>query len=80
MSRFKVGQTVYMDRGDKMRTLVVARVIDNPMIPLYQYSFEAPNGGFACGEQSIRDSVEGRDLRILECSKNRRTTNTVKID
>lgn len=67
MSRFKVGQTVYMGRGDKMRTLVVARVIKNPMIPIRQYTFEAPNDGFACGEQSIRAKIEGRDLKISEC-------------
>jgi hypothetical protein len=69
MSRFKVGQTVYMDRGDKMRTLVVARVIDNPNIPLFQYSFEEPNDGFACGEQSIRAEVDGVDLIIRDCYK-----------
>lgn len=69
MSRFKKGQTVYMGRGDKMRELVVARVIDNPMLPIYQYSFEAPHDGFACGEQSIRATVDGRDLEISECYK-----------
>lgn len=67
MSRYIVGQTVYMGRGDKMRTLTVKRVIDNPMLPLYQYSFEEVN--FACGEQSVRDTIEGRDLTISECTK-----------
>lgn len=69
MSRFKVGKTVYMDRGDKMRTLVVAKVHDNPMVPVYQYSFEAPNDGFACGEQSLRDTADGKDLKMSDCFK-----------
>lgn len=67
MSRFKLGQTVYMDRGDKMRTLVVAKVHKNPMIPIRQYSFEAPHDGFLCGEQSIRATKDGPDLKLKEC-------------
>lgn len=70
MSRFKKGQTVYMDRGDKMKKMTVAKVIDNPLIPVYQYSFEAPYNGFACGEQSIRATADGRDLDLSECFKN----------
>jgi len=66
-NRFKKGQTVYMNRGDKMKTLVVARVIKNPHLPIYQYSFEAPHDGFACGEQSIRKTPDGRDLTLREC-------------
>ncbi len=69
MARFKVGQTVYMGRGDKMRKMVVAKVIDNPLIPIYQYSFEAPHNGFACGEQSIRKTEHGKDLTLRECFK-----------
>jgi len=69
MSRFIKGDKVYMGRGDKMRTMIVDRVIDNPMLPVYQYKFEAPHDGFACGEQSIRATPDGRDLKISECYK-----------
>ena len=69
MARFQEGQTVYMGRGEHLRELVVARVIDNHMLPIFQYSFEAPNDGFACGEQSIRATKNGRDLKISECFK-----------
>lgn len=67
MSRFKVGQTVYYGRGEKMKTLVVAKVHKNPLIPVRQYTFEAPNDGWGCGEQSLRDTPDGRDLRLGEC-------------
>ncbi len=69
MTRFEVGQTVYMGRGEKMREMVVAKRHDNPMIPVYQYSFEAPNDGFACGEQSIRETIDGPDLKMSDCWK-----------
>ena len=65
-NKFKVGQTVYMDRGDKMRELVIARVIDNPLIPIYQYAFEAPHDGFVCGEQDIRANEDDDDLRLRD--------------
>lgn len=69
MSKYKIGQTVYMGRGENMRELVVADVIDNPMLPVFQYSFEPPNDGFACGEQSIRDTPDGRSYTIGESFK-----------
>lgn len=69
MSRFKVGETVYMGRGLHQKELVVARVIDNPLLPIFQYSFEAPNNGFACGEQSLRKHPDDPDLRLNECWK-----------
>ncbi len=69
MSRFEKGQTVWMGRGEFLRELIVARVINNSFLPIYQYSFEAPNDDFACGEQSIRDTADGADLRIGDCFK-----------
>lgn len=69
MSRFIVGQKVWYGRGKHERQYVVARVIDNPLIPVYQYSFEAPHSGFACGEQSLRENQHDRDLKISECYK-----------
>jgi len=67
MARFKVGQTVFMGRGDKERAMVVARVIKNPLIPIHQYTFEAPHDGFACGEQSIRAKSDSPDLKLKDC-------------
>lgn len=67
MARFKTGQTVYMGRGDKERELIVDRVIKNPLIPIHQYTFEAPNDGFACGEQSIRAKSSNPDLKLRDC-------------
>lgn len=64
-SRFKVGQKVYMGRGDKMQTLTVKEIIQNPMLPIRQYAFEEV--GFICGEQSIRATIDGRDLKLGEC-------------
>jgi len=66
-SKFHKGQTVYMGRGDKMRELVVAKVIKNPLFSIHQYTFEAPNDGFACGEQSIRATADGKDLQLKDC-------------
>jgi SAM-dependent methyltransferase len=68
MSRFKPGDIVYMGRGDKLQTLTVKKVIDNPMVLVYQYAFEEV--GFACGEQSIRGTIDGPDLKLSECYKN----------
>lgn len=68
MARFEVGQTVYMGRGEKMRTLVVEKVIDNPNLPIYQYSFYEKEG-FICGEHSLRDEIDGDDLTMQECFK-----------
>lgn len=67
MARFKVGQTVYSGRGDKEKAMVVARVIKNPLIPIHQYTFEAPHDGFACGEQSIRAKSDNPDLKLRDC-------------
>lgn len=69
MSRFEKGDTVYTGRGDKMQMLVVERVIDNPMLPVFQYSFEAPHNGWACGEQSLRETPDGVDLKMRDCYK-----------
>lgn len=69
MSRFEKGDTVWYGRGEHERKLVVARVIDNGMIPVYQYSFEAPNNGWACGEQSLRAEQHDADLTLRECFK-----------
>lgn len=66
-AKFKKGQTVYMGRGKHERELIIAKVHKNPLLPIHQYTFEAPNDGFACGEQSIRAKKEGRDLTISEC-------------
>jgi len=70
MSRFKKGDTVYMGRGENLKTLIVKAVHDNPMLPVYQYSFEGES--FACGEQSIRADKYGEDLKIRDCYKNTR--------
>lgn len=67
MARFKVGQTVYSGRGDKEKAMIVARVIKNPLIPIHQYTFEAPNDGFASGEQSIRAKSDNPDLKLRDC-------------
>jgi len=67
MARFKVGQTVYYGRGDKEKQLVVAKVHKNPLLPIHQYSFEAPNDGWACGEQSLRAKSDDADLRLKDC-------------
>lgn len=77
MSRFNKGQTVYSGRGDKMQTLVVARVIDNHLLPIFQYTFEAPNDGWACGEQSLRETANGADLKMSECLKPNHIKNNV---
>lgn len=69
MSRFKKGDTVWMGRGENERKMVVAKVINNPMLPVYQYSFEPPHDGFACGEQSIRAEQWDEDLKISDCYK-----------
>ena len=37
---------------------------------MYQYSFEAPNDGFACGEQSLRENFYDEDLKMSDCFKN----------
>jgi len=69
MSRYQKGQSVYMGRGDKLRELVVERVHNNPLIPVFQYTFEAPNDGFACGEQSIRGTKNGKDRTVGQSYK-----------
>lgn len=69
MSRFSKGQTVWMGRGNHQREMVVAKVHNNSFLPILQYSFEAPHDGFVCGEQSIRDTADGADLRIRDCFK-----------
>ena len=65
--RFTAGQTVYMNRGDNLRTLVVKAAHKNPLIPIRQYEFEAPNDGFLYGEQSIRKTIGGKDLKMRDC-------------
>lgn len=67
MSRFKKDQTVYSGRGDKLQTLVIARVHKNPMLPIHQYAFKPPNDGYLVGEQSIRGTIDGKDLTLGEC-------------
>lgn len=64
-SKFKKGQTVYMGRGKHLRELVIDRVHKNPLIPIHQYTFVGHS--FACGEQSIRATKDGRDLTLSEC-------------
>lgn len=66
-AKFKKGQTVFYGRGDKEQKLVIARVHKNPLIPIHQYSFEAPNDGWACGEQSLRATSDSADLRLSDC-------------
>lgn len=68
MAKFKKGQTVYMGRGEHLQELVVAKVHKNPLLPIHQYTFEGHN--FACGEQSIRATKDGRDLTLKECFVN----------
>lgn len=63
--RFKVGQTVYMGRDDKMKTLVIESIRDIESINLYQYFFENTNMGV--GEHMLRDSVDGEDLTLIGC-------------
>jgi hypothetical protein len=67
MSRFKVKQKVWYDRGKHERELTVKKVIDNPMLPVYQYAFEEVN--FVCGEQSLRAKQNSPDLKIRDCYK-----------
>lgn len=69
MSRFKKGQTVWKGRGEKARKMIVAKAHNNPLIPVYQYTFEAPYDGFACGEQSLRSTEHGPDLKMRDCFK-----------
>ena len=69
MSRFKKGQVVWSGRDEHERELTVARVINNPLIPIRQYTFEAPNDGFACGEQSLRENQDDEDLKLRDCFK-----------
>ncbi len=69
MSRFDKGQTVWTGRDEHLKELVVDRVIDNKLLPVFQYTFEAPNNGWACGEQSLRDTPDGADLKMSECYK-----------
>lgn len=65
MSRFRPGQKVWMDD----RELTVKKVHDNPMLPLYQYSFEEYDN-LRVGEQSIRAKKDDPKLEIRECYKN----------
>lgn len=65
MSRFKVGQTVYF--GDECRKLTVKRVVDNALLPVYQYGFEEV--GFICGEQSLKAHPDDPKLSISDCFK-----------
>lgn len=67
MARFKKGQTVWYGRGKFEKELIIERVHKNPLLPIHQYTFEAPNNGWACGEQSLRDTQDGRDLTLREC-------------
>lgn len=67
MARFKKGQTVYRGRGNHLRELVVAKVHKNPLLPIHQYTFEPPHDGFACGEQSLRATADGPDLKLRDC-------------
>jgi len=64
-TRFKKGQTVYYGRGNSMQELVIDKVYKNPLIPIHQYTFVGHN--WACGEQSLRDTPDGRDLTLGEC-------------
>lgn len=56
-----------MGRGHNMQMLTVKAVIDNPAIPVYQYSFEEVD--YKCGEQSLRSEPDGPDLKISDCPK-----------
>lgn len=67
MSRFKKGDIVYMGRGEHLQELIVDKVIDNPLLPIYQYTFKGKK--FASGEQSIRATADGPDLKINQCFK-----------
>jgi len=71
-----------MGRDEHEMELVVAKVINNPMLPIYQYSFEAPHNGFACGEQSIREKQDDPDLTLRECfqSESERTKKLMNIN
>ena len=66
---FKKGDTVYSGRGTDMVEMIVEKRHDNPLIPIYQYSFEAPNDGFACGEQRIRATPHGKAKNMSQCPK-----------
>lgn len=69
MGRFEKGDTVWYGRGEHAKEMVIARVIDNHLLPIYQYSFEPPHDGFACGEISIREEEHGPDLKMADCYK-----------
>lgn len=77
MNKYEVGQTVWTGRGNYQRQLVIARIIDNPMIPIYQYTFEAPYDGFACDEQSIRENEHDADSTLRDCFKKESADNEV---
>ena len=64
--RYKKGQTVIYVKGGEEVEIVIERVVDNPLVPIFQYGFEAPNDGFVCGEQDIR-AVDGRWYTLGEC-------------
>lgn len=69
MSRFQPGDKVWKGRGEFAKQITVAKVHDNPMLPVFQYSFEAPNDGFLCGEQSLRWNEDDPDFRLRDCWK-----------
>lgn len=65
MSLYKVGDIAYL--GDKEVT--IARVIDNPMLPVYQYSFEPPHDGYACAAGSLSNSPGGPTHNMFDDEK-----------
>lgn len=62
-ARYKKGQTVWEDNKE----VVIKGVHLHRLLPIYQYTFEAPNDGYAVGEQSLRDSKYSKKLTLSEC-------------
>jgi hypothetical protein len=68
-SRYSKGQTIKTVRGGEEVEMVIKVVRNNPLIPITQYGFEAPNDGFLCGEQDVR-ALDGRYYTLGECIQN----------
>ena len=60
MSLFKKGDVVYMGK----QRLVVKKVIDNPLLPCYQYTFKGTN--MACACQVLSDTLNGERYKLSD--------------
>lgn len=65
MSFYKIGDTAYLNSNK----VTIAKVIDNPMLPVYQYQFEPPFNNIACAINSLSDTPGGPCHRMWEDEK-----------